>query len=142
MPDRRCIKCAHTLELRKVLDVEVDFCPSCRGLWLDEGEVSQLASDRAVALAQLSQVDKQVARLSGQRPAASEAQVLATPCPACGGKLAIAAFGPISIELCNACGGIFLDRGELDKAIALVQGGEAATIVALARSVHTSGTIG
>ena len=40
------------MERQKVLEVEVDFCPRCRGLWLDHGEIKQLASDKAVALRQ------------------------------------------------------------------------------------------
>lgn len=141
MASRRCIKCDQDLQRRLVLDVEVDICPSCRGLWLDHGEIRQLASDRAAALAQLVDVEKQVTRLGGMG-LVTEAKVLKSKCPACGGKLGIARFGPTTVEVCTACQGVFLDRGELEKAMSLVEGGEAATIVALARSVHTSGTIG
>jgi Zn-finger nucleic acid-binding protein len=129
------------MERQTVLEVEVDFCPRCRGLWLDHGEIKQLASDKAAALAKLAEVEKTQGRLGGMG-LASEAKVLQQKCPACAGKLGIAKFGMTSIEVCTACQGVFLDRGEIDKAMALVEAGEAATIVALARSVYTSGTIG
>mgnify|MGYP006206483035 CR=1 FL=1 len=46
MGKRQCIKCHQGLEPRVILDVEVDICPGCGGLWLDDGEVRQLAGDR------------------------------------------------------------------------------------------------
>lgn len=141
MSNRRCIKCDQDMERQKVLEVEVDFCGRCRGLWLDHGEIRQLASDKAVALAQLAEVEKKVGRLGGMG-LASEAKVLQAKCPACSGKLGIAKFGMLALEVCTACQGTFVDRGELEKAMQVVEAGEAATIVALARSMYTSGTIG
>jgi Zn-finger nucleic acid-binding protein len=141
MPSRRCIKCDQDLEPSMLLEVEVDFCPRCRGIWLDQGEILELASDRAAALAQVVELEKKVARLEGMG-LVTESKVLQSACPACAGKLAVARFGPTAIEVCISCQGMFLDRGELEKAMAVVEGGEAATIVAFARSVHTSGTIG
>ena len=138
---RQCIKCHQDLDRRTIVEVEVDFCSGCRGLWLDEGEIRRLAEDSAAALSRLEEVERQVAALAGPVAAPADAD-LATPCPACGGKLTVAVFGPTSIELCSACHGIFLDHGELEKAIALVEGDEATTIVALARSVTTSGSVG
>ena len=66
------------------------------------------------------------------------------PCPACHGKLTLANLGPIFVEHCSVCDGLYLDKGELEKAIKVLQvrGDEIATIVALARYVVTSGEIG
>ena len=77
-------------------------------------------------------------------PSAPARSTVERPCPACGGKLTLAVFGSIYMEHCTLCEGIFLDRGELDKAMFVVKarGDEIATIVALARSVVTRGTIG
>lgn len=134
MSKRDCIKCDESLEVHEVLDVEVDLCPGCGGMWLDAGEIKKLAQTPADALEQVAKIDKSKKGKS--------ADVIDTPCPACNGKLMIATFGPTSIEHCSACGGVFLDRGELEKAMRLVDSTEATTIVALARSVSTSGELG
>ena len=39
----RCPKCGHRLDKREIETIVVEQCPSCRGLWLDEGELQALA---------------------------------------------------------------------------------------------------
>lgn len=135
---RKCIKCETIMKPRMVEDVEVDYCPSCRGLWLDRDEIRSLARKSDDSLAQLRELVQEGAP---ETPAPS---TVVPPCPACGGKLTLAAFGSIQMEHCSACDGIYLDRGELDKAMFVVKarGDEIVTIVALARSVVTRGSIG
>lgn len=135
---RICIKCNTAMVPKMVDDVEVDVCPSCHGLWLDRDEIRQLAekSDES-----LSDLREEVGKGDAEHPARS---TVSPPCPACGGKLTLAVLGSIYVEHCGACDGIYLDRGELDKAMFVVKarGDEIATIVALARSVVTRGSIG
>lgn len=38
----RCPKCGERLEEEMFCDVTIDKCPSCRGIWLDEGELDIL----------------------------------------------------------------------------------------------------
>jgi uncharacterized protein len=40
----RCPKCGARLGQRRLHGVSVDECPSCHGVWLDEGELQQIAS--------------------------------------------------------------------------------------------------
>lgn len=135
---RKCIKCETTMKPRMVDTVEVDYCPSCRGLWLDRDEIRALAQKSDETLSELRQLVQEGA------PDTPAASTVTPPCPACGGKLTLAAFGSIQMEHCSACDGIYLDRGELDKAMFVVKarGDEIVTIVALARSVVTRGSIG
>lgn len=135
---RICIKCNTAMVPKMVEDVEVDLCPSCRGLWLDRDEIRQLAEKSDESLLELREA---VAEQDAAQPAPS---TVSPPCPACGGKLTLAVLGSIYVEHCSACDGIYLDRGELDKAMFVVKarGDEIATIVALARSVVTRGSIG
>lgn len=35
-------------------------------------------------------------------------------CPKCGAAFELASHGPVEIDRCTGCGGIFLDAGELD----------------------------
>lgn len=129
-----------------VQDVEVDRCGSCGGLWLDVGEVRLLAEKQEAALAGDARLASELDRLARGRMATEPGLFppgdrLNVPCPHCGGKLTIVVFGPTKIEQCHKCDGIFLDRGELGKAMELVESGEAATVMALARSVYTSGEL-
>jgi uncharacterized protein len=39
----RCPRCGTKLVARKVRHLEVDDCPSCRGVWLDRGGFEELA---------------------------------------------------------------------------------------------------
>lgn len=135
---RSCIKCETAMIPKMVEDVEVDYCPACRGLWLDRDEIRRLASKSEETLAELREL---VGEAASEQPARSTVN---PPCPACGGKLTLAVFGSIYMEHCSACDGIYLDRGELDKAMFVVKarGDEIVTIVALARSVVTRGSIG
>jgi hypothetical protein len=40
----RCPKCGESLVGRKLRGVTVEECPSCFGLWLDKGELDEIAS--------------------------------------------------------------------------------------------------
>ncbi len=42
----RCPKCGQELSATKLGGVEVDVCPECRGLFLDDGELEKLVEER------------------------------------------------------------------------------------------------
>jgi uncharacterized protein len=37
-----CPNCGETLLMAERLKVEIDYCPKCRGVWLDKGELDKL----------------------------------------------------------------------------------------------------
>jgi uncharacterized protein len=37
-----CPNCGETLFMTERLKVEIDYCPKCRGVWLDKGELDKL----------------------------------------------------------------------------------------------------
>ena len=45
----RCPNDGATLLLSKRQGVEIDYCPDCRGVWLDRGELDKLVSRVEVA---------------------------------------------------------------------------------------------
>lgn len=137
---RKCIKCDQGMQPLEVVGVEIDFCSGCGGIWLDEGEIKALAAAPGATLDQVRALDNQIASVNPVDPG-KVASTLDKPCPACGGKLTHAEFADTGVEHCNGCHGIFVDRGELQKAMQLVDTTAATTIVALARSVETSGTL-
>jgi uncharacterized protein len=110
---RACVKCSSVLDKSMVGEVEVDLCPSCGGLWLDSGELEKLGQGSK------DDVEKLRTALVGSEQPEPPSDTT-TPCIACDGKLREMKLGPVTIEFCGACNGIFLDKGELDQAIAAV----------------------
>jgi Zn-finger nucleic acid-binding protein len=111
--NRACVKCTSVLDKSMVGEVEVDLCPSCGGLWLDSGELEKLGKGSKDDVEKLRN-----ALVGSEKP--EPASDTTTPCVACDGKLKEMKLGAVTIEFCGACHGIFLDKGELDQAIAAV----------------------
>jgi Zn-finger nucleic acid-binding protein len=126
-----CVKCTSVLDKSRIGDVEVDLCPSCGGLWLDHGEIERLGRGKTEDLTRLR------AALAGST-APEPASETTTACPACPGQLKVVVLGPINIEYCGKCHGIFLDRGELDEAVSAVAGTTVRQVVTLAGSIAGS----
>lgn len=38
----KCPNCDETLLMSERMSVEIDYCPKCRGVWLDKGELDKL----------------------------------------------------------------------------------------------------
>ncbi|MBO9154787.1 zf-TFIIB domain-containing protein [Chitinophaga sp. GCM10012297] len=38
----KCPNCNETLLMTQRNNVEIDYCPNCRGIWLDKGELDKL----------------------------------------------------------------------------------------------------
>jgi Zn-finger nucleic acid-binding protein len=123
-----CVKCTSVLDKARVGDVEVDLCPSCGGLWLDHGEIERLGRGKSEDLARLRSA------LTGSGAPDSPSETT-TACPACPGQLNVVVLGPVNVEYCNKCHGIFLDKGELDQAVKAVAGTTVRQVIALAGSV-------
>lgn len=43
----KCPSCQETLTISERQGVEIDFCPKCRGVWLDRGELDKLLEREA-----------------------------------------------------------------------------------------------
>ena len=109
---RACVKCTAVLSRSTFGGVEVDLCDSCGGLWLDRGELEKLGETGGL------EVEKLKDTLTGSGTAA-EASDTQSSCPACPGTLKTVMLGPIQIDFCTQCQGLFLDKGELEQALAL-----------------------
>ena len=80
--------------------VEADACPSCGGLFLDQGELGALAARRDLE------------RLLAADAVEDDSDF---GCPACGegmGEAPLLGFHA-GVDVCRACGGVWLDPGEL-----------------------------
>jgi Zn-finger nucleic acid-binding protein len=85
--------------------VEVDYCASCQGVWLDAGELELLLGDEAVLEKLLT---------TGQPEAGADEKK--RPCPACDAAMAKDVVGsdpPVVYDRCPNGHGLWFDKGEL-----------------------------
>jgi len=47
----KCPVCTETLTMSERQGVEIDFCPKCRGVWLDRGELDKILAREATQFA-------------------------------------------------------------------------------------------
>ncbi len=123
-----CVKCTSVLDKTRVGDVEVDLCPSCGGLWLDHGEIERIGRGQK---ADMDRLRSELVGSTKPEPASSEI----ASCPACPGQLKEVVLGPVHIEYCLKCHGVFLDKGELDQAVGAVAGTTLKQVLTLAGQV-------
>ncbi|HEY7573007.1 MAG TPA: zf-TFIIB domain-containing protein, partial [Nitrososphaeraceae archaeon] len=38
----RCPNCSDQMQITQRYDIEIDFCSSCKGMWLDRGEIDKI----------------------------------------------------------------------------------------------------
>lgn len=97
-----CPVCKKPMLIVEYNQVEIDYCPSCQGIWLDQGELELLLdkTDGSIDLTDFSGYNK------GSRR-----------CPRCQKKMMKGPFPHTSVEvdICMRDGGIWLDRGEIQK---------------------------
>jgi uncharacterized protein len=44
----KCPHCDETLVMTERIGVEIDYCPKCRGVWLDKGELDKIIDKSAL----------------------------------------------------------------------------------------------
>jgi len=99
-----CPRCREPMIVAEYRGIEIDSCGSCRGVWLDGGELEALVGSGVPGL---------------EKPAGG----LGPPeldCPICVDKLAKARHGPTGVVLdrCPHGDGIWFDPGELEQILA------------------------
>jgi uncharacterized protein len=118
-----CPVCKKPMIILEFRDVELDFCPSCEGCWLDAGELGLI--------------------LQGERDLPEDAGSWATSpsrrrCPRCNGKMKCgkAPGTDIEADVCVKRHGMWLDRDELAAiAAARTDNPNAATLGEFCRNV-------
>jgi len=89
---------------KRIRENEINFCPSCKGAWLDKGELALTLGT--------------VGDLHSSSEPKSEKITQYVSCPACPGVLRRTYYSSdqrIVVEKCDDCNGIFVDRGEITK---------------------------
>jgi Zn-finger nucleic acid-binding protein len=94
-----CPKCAGPLVQKQFKErpAAVDYCPKCRGIWFDDGELSSVLGVPARNLS-----------------APANAKPSAVGCPRCAKPLVLFPYPGtmVVIEGCRTCRGVWLDGGE------------------------------
>jgi len=102
----RCPACSDLLFRRRIEGIETDGCPSCGGVWLDKGELHQLAKS-SEALRTLARTFVPGTPRAVQKPNGM--------CPRCEEPLKpfeFDQFRGVRLDRCKKCGGMWLDHGE------------------------------
>jgi Zn-finger nucleic acid-binding protein len=110
----KCLRC-ETAELKTESRgegaevVEIDICPSCRGIWLDAAELSKIDDNFFIDIERME--------LSRTAPTRDDLELR---CPRCAGAPTLVKAHPrvqkaLIIDTCPECRGFWLDHGELEK---------------------------
>ena len=54
----KCPNCDETLVMTERQGVEIDYCPKCRGVWLDKGELDKIIQKSQSGLANTHPADR------------------------------------------------------------------------------------
>ncbi len=104
-----CPVCKEPMLAVEYEDIEIDCCPECQGIWLDEGELDLLFGDHALTVNFLTGGDPDAAR--GEQ---------ARPCPLCDAPMSKAVSAgpkPVVHDFCPQDHGLWFDGGELQTII-------------------------
>ena len=121
-----CVRCGDDVELKELpfpgTEIDVDVCPQCRGIWLDDGELQLLQAhvDQAVLPEDDDASAAADALAERARALLTEAERVGTQrfsCPKCGEKLWHLRRGGDVVEACSGCEGMWFDSGELTVAL-------------------------
>jgi len=107
-----CAVCSNPMITLELDQVETDYCLTCRGIWLDKGELEQLLGDTLQAQQVLQSF--QIAQDCKESP---------RRCPICCKKMEKVLAGPESkttlLDRCKKGHGLWFDSGELESVLSL-----------------------
>ncbi|HLO57881.1 MAG TPA: zf-TFIIB domain-containing protein [Bacteroidales bacterium] len=106
-----CPRCTVELKNKTILDfkyfLNIDYCESCGGIWLDKGEMERLEKTIEPTFYEIRKIPSQ------------KVQLQPVICPSCSNteplqKLQHWRDNHVIIDLCTQCKGIWLDTGEIE----------------------------
>lgn len=100
--------------------LEVDSCPECFGIWFDREELKEFLQRPQLAQRLADAPPTPVSTPGGERL-----------CPSCRTALTETSLGEVNVDLCFRCRGIWLDQGELDRAVEQYRQGQRGNLVVL-----------
>lgn len=114
-----CPVCREPLVVVERDAIELDWCPWCKGLWFDTGELELLAERMEGA------VGFDLAALVG-----AETDEATRPCPRCDARMDKVSLATQLVDRCPNHHGVWLDHGELGAVLSRREGaGEVVTFL-------------
>lgn len=104
-----CPVCKDAMVVLELEQVEVDYCTSCEGIWLDSGELELLL-----------ETEEERNRLTHLFREAEAVKENSHDCPICGKnmkKVEVGEKGKVIVDKCKKNHGIWFDKGELIKVV-------------------------
>ena len=104
-----CFRCRTEMQKTIFESVLVDYCPECKGFWLDGGEFERALNDERF------DVEKSFAEAKMEKAQEGSVRPSDCQCPRCVvGQLKPFKRSNVRLDQCDGCNGIFFDQGELD----------------------------
>ncbi len=122
-----CPVCKEPMIVLELDEVEIDYCTSCEGIWLDRGELEILLKSSSASDDLLN---------SFQRDEAATEK--ARRCPICDKRMEKALYegkGRIRLDRCRRDHGIWLDKGELRDVLEEASHGTSGKVLGLLQDV-------
>jgi Zn-finger nucleic acid-binding protein len=122
-----CPVCKDPMIVLELDQIEIDFCSSCEGIWLDAGEFELLleTEEDRVKLSSMLIEDNSVKEKSYR-------------CPICNKKMSkvfVSEERKILIDKCKKSHGLWLDKGELKSVIELSSENKESKVINLLRQM-------
>jgi Zn-finger nucleic acid-binding protein len=111
-----CPACKKDMIVVEYRHIELDYCPTCRGVWFDCGELELML--------QTSNIDRTCIGEINNLPVAQTTEK-ARKCPICHDTMSKNTIGqqtPIIIDVCRRYDGLFFDGGELHELVKQIPG--------------------
>ena len=108
-----CPSCHEPMVVLEVERIEIDHCLSCKGVWLDGGELELMLETAANKNELIATLD-----------AAVQGKEKKIRCPTCRKKMEKTSFGvenKIILDKCPRNDGIWFDAGELNRAMRMAE---------------------
>jgi uncharacterized protein len=101
-----CPGCRVEMNRVRCKEIDIDFCDSCRGIWLDGGEMEKLLEAESFP--------ERLASIEGYGVTSAECSKEGErQCPHCKTKMGTVSHKGLSLDHCNYCSGTWFDAGEL-----------------------------
>lgn len=118
----QCPGCRAAMRTIEYEGIHIETCPSCGGEWLDSGELKKVVNVRQTRFTSEERREMaQAAKITPIIPADHDRNLT---CPKCRGQTDAVNYGGdsgIVIDKCTGCGGIWLDRTEMEKVQIVVE---------------------
>jgi Zn-finger nucleic acid-binding protein len=104
-----CPVCSYPLIILELNQIEIDYCTSCHGIWLDEGELELLLQDSDAKKKFLDSFD--VDKSSNEK---------SVKCPVCSKKMDKVLCGDqvkVTLDKCSRQHGLWFNEGELQAVV-------------------------